>query len=420
MPLDYLPRVADAELDERLERVGAVLIEGVKGCGKTETARRRAASEVALDADPTARQTAQIDPGRVLGGPAPRLVDEWQLVPELWNAVRRAVDARRADGQFILTGSATPADDQTRHSGAGRFSRLRLRPLSLAESGISSDEVSLARLLAGAGSVAGTAAAGLDDLIAETCHGGWPRDRGRPVAPARRNVADLAAEISLGDIKTVDVVRRDPARVRSLLESLARNTATEATVTTLAADAGRAGAPMSPETAAAYLDALERLMVYEPLPTWSPVLRDKARVRRQPVHHLVDPALAAALLGAGPDELGRDLKTFGLLFESLATRDLRVYAGPLQARVGHYRDNTGLEVDLVIDAGHRRWAAFEVKLSGSGPVTDAAAKNLLRLAAKVDVQSAGPPSCLGIITAQGQAYTRSDGVQVVPLATLGP
>jgi predicted AAA+ superfamily ATPase len=230
----------------------------------------------------------------------------------------------------------------------------------------------------------------------------------------------LAQEVALGDIATVDGVRRDPVRVLSLLRSLARNSATEAAVATLAADAGRAGAPMLPETASTYLGALERLMIYEPLEAWSPILRDKARVRRKPVHHLVDPALAAALLGAGPAELGRDLKTFGLLFESLAARDLRVYASPGYARVHHYRDNTGLEVDLVVDAGYRRWAAFEVKLSGAAAVTDPAAKNLLRLASKVDIQSAGPPACLGVITAQGHAYTRPDGVCVVPLATLGP
>lgn len=237
---------------------------------------------------------------------------------------------------------------------------------------------------------------------------------------ASRNAADLAEELAFDDIKTVDGVQRDPGRVRALLRSLARNTATEATTLTLVEDAARGGVSLRPETAAAYLDALERLMVYEPLGSWSPVLRDKARVRQKPKHHLVDPALAAALLGAGPAELSRDLKTFGKLFESLAVRDLRVYAGAAYARVNHYRDNTGLEVDLVIDAGYRQWVAFEVKLTGSQPVTDAAARNLLRFAAKVDTQSAGKPACLGVITAGGQAYTRPDGVAVIPLAALGP
>ncbi|MDR1635262.1 MAG: DUF4143 domain-containing protein [Bifidobacteriaceae bacterium] len=420
MPRAYIGRVADAQLGERLGRVGAVLVEGVKGCGKTETARRVAASEVALDLDLVSRQTAQIDPARILDGPAPRLIDEWQVVPEVWNAVRRAVDSRAADGQFILTGSATPSDDAARHSGAGRFSRLRMRPLSLAESGLSSAEVSLAGVLGGDPVEAGRSRLGLGELIDEVCHGGWPRDRSRPVAQAARNAADLVDELAFGDIKTVGDIRRDPVRVRALLRSLARNTATEAATATLAEDAARGGVSLRPETAAAYLDALERLMVYEPLTAWSPVLRDKARVRRRPKHHLVDPALACALLNAGPAELGRDLKTFGLLFESLAVRDLRVYADAAYARVKHYRDNTGLEVDLVIDAGYRRWAAFEVKLAGSKPATDQAAKNLLRFAAKVDTQSAGAPVCLGVITAQGQAYTRPDGVALIPLAALGP
>jgi predicted AAA+ superfamily ATPase len=416
----YLKRLADGELSERLERIGAVLIEGAKGCGKTETARRRAASEVRLDIDQAARATAEEDPAVVLNGPAPRLVDEWQYAPGVWNAVRRAVDDRQADGQFILTGSAHPNDDATRHSGAGRISRLRMRTLSLSESGHSTSEVSLAALLRGEASVAGQAPGTLADVIGYTCHGGWPGDHRRSTAAALANLRDYAAELAYGDIRTVDGVRRDPIRVTALLRSLARNTATEASLTTLAADASQSGARMSDDTVGAYFGALRRLMVYEPLEAWSPVIRSKARLRTGAKHHFVDPALAVALLGTSPEELALDVKTFAFLFESLCLRDVRVYTGPLGATVGHYRDSTGLEVDILVSVGHRRWAALEVKLGGSDGAVDKAAASLLAFAGKVDTQSSGPPAALVVLTASGYAHTRRDGVHVVPLTCLGP
>lgn len=415
----YLPRLADAALDERLGRIGAVVIEGVKGCGKTETARRRASSEVCFDLDEAARETAAIAPTNVLAGAVPRLLDEWQIVPSLWNAVRRAVDERGLDGQFILTGSARPSDDITRHSGAGRFSRLRMRTMTLAESGLSSQQVSLTALLAGQTDVAGQAAMTLDDLISETCHGGWPVDRQRTTAAARRNVADYVAEIANADIRTVDGVRRDPERVLALMRALARNTATQAQTTTLAQDATDGRVQLSADTAVDYLQALERLMVVEPLTSWSPVLRSKARLRRAVKHHFVDPAITASLLGAGVDELRCDLKTYGFLFKSLAIRDLRVYAGAAGATVHHYRDSNDLEVDAIVDGGFERWAAFEIKLGGSSAVIDKAADHLTAFARTVDSQSSGRPKLLAVLTGQGYAYTRPDGVAVIPLAVLG-
>jgi predicted AAA+ superfamily ATPase len=330
------------------------------------------------------------------------------------------VDARRRDGQFILTGSATPADDATRHTGAGRISRLRMRTLSLAESHLSSGQVSLTALLDGLAPTDGVPAVEMDALIEETCHGGWPADRRRPLDDARQNVADFAEEISFAELRTLDVPHHDPDRVTALLRAVARNTATEASAATLAKDIGHAGTAVADATVLAYLRALERLMVVEPLPAWAPILRSRARVRSRAKHHLVDPALAAALMGAGPAELRRDLKTFGLLFESLAVRDLRVYAGAARAKVYHYRDNTGLEVNCVVDGGYGRWAAFEVKLSGAAAVVDVAAAKLAAFAAKVDTQTTGPPSVTGVITAEGRAYTRPDGVAVIPLAALGP
>ncbi|GHU05197.1 ATPase AAA [Betaproteobacteria bacterium] len=419
MQTSYLPRVVDSALVERLGRIGAVLIEGVKGCGKTLTARRHAQSEVLLDLDEAARHTAEIAPLNLLRGATPRLIDEWQLVPSLWNAVRREVDARELDGQFILTGSARPKDDATRHTGAGRFSRLRMRPLSLAESGLSTRQVSLAGLLTGELPETGQAVLTLDDMIEEVCHGGWPADRKRSTGQARRNLADYAGEFVRADLKTVDGVRRDPRRVEALLKALARNTASQASTITLAKDAAHNGRPMAEETAAQYLLALELLMVYEPLPAWEPVLRGKARLRSQPKHYLVDPALGAALLGAGVDEFQHDLKTFGFFFEALAVRDLRIYAQAAHAGVWHYRDSNNLEIDAIVDAGMGRWCAFEVKLGGGNAVEDAA-DQLKKFAAKIDTQSAGSPAALCVLSASGYVYTRPDGVAVVPLGVLGP
>ncbi len=416
----YLPRIADAMLTERLGRIGAVVIEGAKGCGKTETARRQAASEIRFDLDDVARETASVAPSNVLAGPAPRLLDEWQLVPPLWNAVRRAVDDRGLDGQFILTGSATPADDLTRHTGAGRISRFRMRTLTLAESGLSSRQVSLRRILGGDHVTAGEAAINLNDLVEETCHGGWPADRSRSTTAAQGNIADYLTEITYADLRMVDGVRRDPVKVLALLRSLARNTASQARITTLAREAATDATSLEQGTATAYLRALERLMVIEPLTSWSPVLRSKARLRQAVTHHFVDPALPASLLGAGVDELRRDMKTFGFLFESLAIRDLRVYAEAAGAGVHHYRDSNDLEVDAIVDGGFGRWGAFEIKLAGTASVLDKAAANLLSFTKVVDTQSCGQPSVLAVITAQGQAYTRPDGVAVIPLASLGP
>ncbi|MCL2464671.1 MAG: DUF4143 domain-containing protein [Micrococcales bacterium] len=417
----YLPRVVDDELRDRLSRIGAVLIEGAKGCGKTETATQHCASAVRLDTDDSARVTAEIAPGHVLEGAVPRLIDEWQLVPRLWNEVRRAVDARRLPGQFVLTGSATPADDETRHTGAGRVSRLRLRPLTLWESGLSSGTVSLRALMDGNEDAPGEAIAGrsrltLDDFIEEVCHGGWPADRDKPWQAAQANVADYCAEIADADIRTVDGVRRNPVFVHLLMQSLARHTAAPVRLTTLASDSGA----LAPGTVATYLQSLERLMILEPLPSWSPVLRDRARIRRAASYHFVDPALSASLLNARPGELRHDLKTFGFLFESLAMRDLRVYAQSVGARVHHYRDSNDHEIDAIIDGGYGRWGAVEIKLGGAAQVIDKAAANLLSVVSSVDDQSMGQCRFVAVVTATGYAYRRPDGVAVIPLDVLKP
>ncbi|MDR0782974.1 MAG: DUF4143 domain-containing protein [Propionibacteriaceae bacterium] len=415
---NYLPRVVDNELRERLARIGAVVVEGPKGCGKTETAVQQCASAVRLDTDETARVTAEIAPANILEGPTPRLIDEWQLVPSLWNAVRKAVDDRRTPGQFILTGSATPVDDPNRHTGTGRMSRLRMRTLSLSESCLSSDQVSLAQLMSGAGEVAGSSNLSLNDLIEETCHGGWPADRELPWALAQANVADYCTEVANADIRLVDGVRRNTARVRQLMQSLARATDTQTRRTKLAADA--ANPPLGEYAVATYLDALEKIAVLEPLPSWSPTLRARARIRVAPKHYFVDPAMSAALINMGPDQLKQDLKTYGSLFKSLVLRDLRVYAQSSGATIHHYLDSTGLAIDAIVDGGYGRWGAIAIRLGSVPYQLDKAAADLKILSLKVDTEEAGDPKFLAIITASGYAYTRPDGVSVIPLATLHP
>jgi predicted AAA+ superfamily ATPase len=412
----YQSRVVDAELSDRLAAQGAVLIEGAKACGKTETARQLAASEVLLDVDLSAREAAAVDPALILAGDMPRLIDEWQVEPAVWNHVRRWVDDRR--GQFILTGSAVPSDDVIRHTGAARISRLRMRPMSLYETGRSTGQVSLAKLVAGADTQAPDPGLALADLIEEICRGGWPGFRHLDLAPARRAVRDYLDEIRRADINRVDGITRDPERVRRLLQSIARNVATRAPITTLAADAAGAGSTMTDNTARGYLGALARLMIVEDQPAWTPHLRSKADLRTTPARHFVDPSLAVAALGASPEQLLRDLNLTGLLFESLVVRDLRVYAQAFDGRVKQYRDNKGVEADAIVETDDGRWAAFEVKL-GAGRIDEAAA-SLTTFAARIDTAKTGAPSALAVVTGSGYGYVRDDGIHVVPVGALGP
>lgn len=418
MEVSYHPRIADGELNGRLHSAGAVVVEGPKAAGKTETARQAAESEVLLDVDQAARAVAEIDPSLILAGPIPRLIDEWQVAPGVWNHIRRAVDDRQEPGQFILAGSAVPTDDVTRHTGAGRFSRLRLRPMSLAESGGSNGEISLARLLGGEAASASDPGLTVPDLAEEIARGGWPGFRTLPLDPALERVRDYLDEICRTDVSRVDDSRRDPERVRRLLASLARNVATHTSLRTIAADTGGADGPLKEETAATYVSALERLFIVEDQPAWEPHLRSKYVLRKAAKRHFVDPSLAVAALEADPPALLRDLNFLGFLFESLVVRDLRVYAQSLGGRVKQYRDSSGLEVDAIIEAGDS-WAAFEVKLGGSDPIDEAAA-SLTRFARQVDTDRVGEPATLAVITASGYGYVREDGVQVVPVGALGP
>ncbi len=410
----YQPRIVDSELADRLAAQGAVLIEGPKACGKTETARQLAESEVLLDVDANARHAASVDPSLILAGQMPRLIDEWQLEPEVWNHVRRWVDDKQ--GRFILTGSAVPADDATRHTGAARISRLRMRPMSLYEAGSSTGAVSLAGLVDGQATQAAEPGLSLHDLVEEVCMGGWPGFRHLGPSQARRAVRDYLEEVRRVDINSVDGITRDPERVRRLFQSLARNVATRAPATTLAADAAGPGSTMSDDTVRSYLAALARLMITEDQPSWTPHLRSKVNLRTTPARHFVDPSLAVAALGATPEQLLRDLNLFGLLFESMVVRDLRVYAQAFDARVKQYRDNKGVEVDAVVETDDGRWAAFEIKL-GHGRVEEAVA-SLARFVKRVDTTSCGEPSALGVIIGSGYGYVRDDGIHVIPIGAL--
>ncbi len=414
----YLPRVIDADVERFLGLVPAVVLDGPRGCGKTTTARQFCASEVALDEMPNAHRAAQIDPRSILGGDTPRLIDEWQLAPGIWNAVRRASDDRRSTGQFILTGSAHPADDITRHSGAGRVGRLRMRPMSLFEQDASDGSVSLSALLGGAAPQARAAAHALGDVAGWICKGGFPQTLGLSAQDAQQFLELYLEEISRVDIARVDGISRDPARVHRLMQSLARNISTRATLRTLARDTN--GAQLDPKTVTSYLSALERVFIAEDVPAWSPRLRSRIALRAASVRQLADPALACALLRTSPERLLDDLETLGLLFESLVLRDLHVYSGPIHAWVGHYRDETGLEADAIIELSDGTWAAFEVELGGEQAI-DSAAASLLKLARRVDAPVRDRLGALAVITASGgYAYQRPDSVCVIPITTLGP
>ena len=372
-----------------------------------------------LDVEAGLRQAVALEPGLVLDGPAPRLIDEWQTVPSIWNHVRRAVDIGGGPGRFILTGSAVPPDDTTRHTGAGRVSRLLMRPMSLFESGHSTGEISLGAMLRSEPVPAKSSRTTVAELVDLVCRGGWPGMLGAATVDVQRFVGDYLDEIRRTDIRRVDGIRRDPVLVRRVLQSLARNVATEAAASVIAADAGGNAGPLHPETVQSYLNALERVFVIEDQPAWSGHLRSRSRLRRSPKRHFVDPSLAVAALRSGPERLLVDLESFGLLFESLVVRDLRIHSQAHDAEVFHYRDNTGLEVDAIVETAAGAWMGVEVKLGGERPVEEGV-KNLLKLQDRVDPDRIGPPAALVVIVGVGHGYTRPDGVVLAPLTALGP
>jgi len=419
MRMTYMPRIVDAELIRRLSAAPIVVLEGAKACGKTETALQVARSVVRLDIDSSARLAVATEPGLVLQGETPRLIDEWQIEPEIWNHARHLADDRRQPGQFILTGSSVPDDDPSRHSGAGRFSFIRMRPMSLFESAEGVGTVSLASLMNGNLARSGETKLSVADLAKLVVRGGWPLQQSATIANAAQAAKDYLDQIRQVDVSRVGGARRDPIKVGRLLASLGRNIATEVTLKTLAADASGADETMSANTTTEYLDALTRLMIIEDQPAWAPHLRSKTPLRKAAKRHFVDPSLAAAAIGAGPDRLEKDLELLGLMFESLVVRDLRVLAQPLGGEIFHYRDKSGLEVDAIVQLNDGRWGAFEVKLGGASHL-DAGAASLLRFADAVNTSKTDVPMALCVVCMSGYGYVRPDGVNVIPIRSLGP
>ena len=421
IPAGYLPRIVDGEMRSALETMPAVVVEGPRACGKTWTGRKFARSAVFLDERVSEALASGMDPASILDGETPRLLDEWQLAPGVWNPMRRACDALGLKGQFILTGSANPPDDITRHSGAGRITRVRMRPMSLFESGDSDGRVSLGEIFEGEPCRAADDGRSLEHVLGLACRGGWPQHIGVGVDMAVDAARAYLSEIARTDVSRVDGVERNPLKVQRLLVSIARNVATDVKQTTLAADTtpGNGLPALERRTVGRYLDALERLFVVERVPAWRPHLASRAQVRKAPKLHFVDPSLTVAVLDTGVHALLRDLRFAGRLFESMVIRDIQVYAGAIRASVSHYRDSQDLEVDLVITKPDGQWAAVEVKLGGRDAI-DKAAASLLRLRTRVDSASQGSPSRLIVVTATGYAFERPDGVCVVPITSLGP
>lgn len=413
----YLPRIADVELEQRLGYIGAVLIDGPKACGKTATASRHAQTVIRLDEDQTARTWVRLAPERLFDGPTPILFDEWQVEPTIWNKVRRQVDDRDGKGLFILTGSATPTDDATRHSGAGRFSVMKMRPMSLFESGHSTGEMSLASLLRGERQTGLGTHLSFDELLNRIVIGGWPELIGADESSARRWLRDYLSNIVEVDIQKLGS-RRDPANLRRLLESLGRSVGQAVKGIELAKDVGGEDGPIAKETLTAYLTALDRLHLLDNSPAWLPHMRSRARLRSAPVRYFVDPSLGPAALGIGTSELMADLNALGLHYEALVIRDLRIYGQSIDARVESWRDASGHEVDAVVSIGPNKWGAFEVKLSPDA--VDEGAATLLRFKSNVDTSRHGEPACLGVITSTGAGGLREDGVHVIPIGCLGP
>lgn len=420
---DYRKRIADELLLRKLEGKGAVLIEGPKWCGKTTTAEQVAASILYLN-DPDNKQQnlslAELNPKRLLQGATPRLLDEWQLAPQLWDAVRFEVDHRQELGQFILTGSAVPADTTAiTHSGTGRFAWLTMRPMSLFESGDSTGEVSLKDLFAGAKDIDGTSELSLDQLAFVVCRGGWPQALDMREEIALDQARDYFDAVIHSDIHRADQARKNPERVRRLMRSYARNQGGQVPNTALGQDiATHAGTPISEETVASYLQALRKIFVIEDMPAWNPNLRSKTAIRSSDTRYYVDPSLAVAALGVGPNDLINDLRMFGFLFETLCVRDLRVFAQALSGEVYHYRDKNGQECDAVIHLRNGHYGLVEIKLGGDRLVEEGA-RSLQALASKIDTEKMNSPSFLMVLTGTGHyAYCRKDGVVVVPIGCL--
>lgn len=420
---EYKKRIADKILAKKLKGKGAVLIEGVKWCGKTTTAEQIAKSILYMARPEDKEQNltlADINPSLLLAGEVPRLIDEWQLAPKLWDAVRFEVDHRGEEGQFILTGSSVPASmENVSHTGTGRFSWLTMRPMSLFESGESNGEVSLNNLFNNPQKISAINNLTLNDIAFLCCRGGWPRSVFMDNDIALEQAYDYYDAVVNSDISRVDGINRTPERVKNLMRSYARNIGTQASYETIKEDMIKNDTnSLDSDTVYSYINALKKIFVVEESPAWNPNLRSKIATRTSETRYFVDPSIGVAALGIGPDDLINDLRTFGLVFEAMCIRDLRVYADANNGKVYHYRDSSGLECDAVIHLRNGSYGLIEIKLGGDKLIQEGA-ENLLKLRSKIDTEKMNNPSFMMILTATGNyAYKREDGIFVVPIGCL--
>ena len=414
----YLPRITDLELSESLKSAGAVLLRGPKACGKSETAKQRARSVLLVDRDPRVAQLMAIDPGILLDGDTPRLIDEWQFQPRLWDYVRHEVDDRSDKGQFILTGSSNPDEEATLHSGAGRFINLTMRTMSWQEMGYADGYVSIEDLFRGKPIDPKEYKLDIRTIIDRLVVGGWPELVGVDVKNARRVNSSYVGLLAEVDMSRVSSVKRDPNRVTYLLQSLARNISTTTDRMTIIRDIQEVNNDnMSRPTVDDYLDALERLMIIENQPAWNTHIRSSARLRKSPKIHFADVSLAIASLGLDSESLLNDLNYTGFVFESQVVHDLRVYATRVGGEVYYYRDSTGLEVDAIVQKPNGDSAIFEIKL-GEGFIEEGAS-TVLKFVDNVKETKGRRIVSKNVIVGSGYAYTRPDGVNIIPISALG-
>jgi len=422
----YKHRIADRLLADKLKGMGAVLVEGAKWCGKTTTSEQLAASVLYMD-NPKDRsmnlRMAQLNPEILLEGAVPRLIDEWQIAPELWDAVRFAVDHRSAEGQFILTGSVTPMKDEEKaiihHSGTGRISRLRMRPMTLWESGDSTGQVSLKALFSGCDDAIGSCDKQLRDIAWLMCRGGWPRAVMQNRETALGRAFDYFETVVNVDMTQADGIERNPERVMRLMRSYARNQGTQASLSAICSDMkANDRESLDDRTVFSYIQALKGIFVIEDCMAWNPNLRSKTAIRTGDTRYFTDPSIATAALGLGPGDLMNDLNAFGLIFETLCIRDLRVYAQAIDGNIYHYRDKDGLECDAVVHIRNGSYGLIEIKLGGDSLIEEGV-KALKKLSAKIDTGKMNSPSFMMVLTAVGKyAFKRDDGVWVVPIGCL--
>ena len=422
---EYKKRIADKLLEKKLKGKGAVLIQGPKWCGKTTTAEQISKSILYM-ANPTDKEQnlslVDLNPGLLLDGECPRLIDEWQIAPKLWDAIRFEIDHRGKEGQFILTGSAVPANmNEVTHTGTGRFAWLTMRPMSLYESGESNGTVSLANLFDKNEPITGTSTLELEDIAYLCCRGGWPRSIFMEKDIALEQPYDYYDAIINTDISRVDGINRNPERAKNLMKSYARNIGTQASNETIKNDIiNNDSFSLDTDTVLSYINALKKIFVIEESPAWNPNLRSKAAIRTSETRYFIDPSIAVASLGLGPKDLINNLNTFGLIFETLCIRDLRIYAESINGSVYHYRDSLDLECDAVIHLRNGSYGLIEIKLGGDKLINEGA-ENLKKLKDKIDTKKMNNPSFLMILTATGKyAYQREDGIYVVPIGTLKP